>query len=414
MENPAVASERFTFLDALRGLGALGIACYHIHRYKPLEIPADHILPFSIQYVVRHGWISVQVFWVIAGFVIAYSLRKTVVTPAALGNFTLRRVLRLGIPYWTAILIVIAIDFGARYWLDYPAPSGVSSAQQSSETINSALLDDYPVGWDRLAANFAFLQDVLGYDNISAGTWFVCVDLQLGLLFVVLWGVAQAASWAFCGCGGGATHPAVLTAVFVPLGLLSLFVFYVPAFDAWIIYYFFMPLLGALAWWAIDRRIPRAVFWLYAVAVAVAAARHWLSAIQCWQETIRQFQELDPQWQDALSYWSIDLLKDQKPLGVTVALIAGVAIYGAGRGRHLGDWLSAGWLQYLGRISYSLFLIHYPASWCVVSFGRYWSGDDPTAAVLWLVAALAASIGAAHLLYVCVEAPSVRFVKRLR
>ena len=101
---PSGSEPRFAFLDALRGLGALGITCYHIHRYRPLEIPADHLLPKTVQFVVRHGWSSVQVFWVIAGFVVAYSLRKTAVGPASFGNFTLRRVLRLGMPYWTAIL----------------------------------------------------------------------------------------------------------------------------------------------------------------------------------------------------------------------------------------------------------------------------------------------------------------------
>jgi peptidoglycan/LPS O-acetylase OafA/YrhL len=426
----------FVLLDALRGLGALGIACYHIHRYRPLEIPADHLLPFSIQYVVRHGWISVQVFWVIAGFVAAYSLRQTAVTPVAVGRFTLRRILRLGIPYWTAILAVVAIDLGVRQWLDYPAPPSVPSVQQSPEARRAALIEDYPVGCRRLAANLAFLQDVLGYDNLSAGTWFVCVDLQLGLLFAVLLGVAQWSSPAAARIGDrlisrprkGQTHlspdrphPLALTAVFVPLGLLSLLVFHVRTLDDWIVYYFYMPLLGALAWWAIEGRIPRCVFWIYAAAVAGAATSHWLSAIHRWhdavhrwQDMVHRLQELDPRWPGTALHWPIDLLKDQKPLGMTVALAAGVTIYLAGRRGHLGNWLGAGWLQYLGRISYSLFLIHYPASWCVVSFGRYWSGDNPTAAVVWLLLALAASIVAAHFFYEFVEAPSVRLIRRLR
>ena len=180
------ASQRFAFLDALRGLGALGIACYHVHRYRPLEIPADHFLSNIVQFVVRHGWASVQVFWVIAGFVVAYSLRKTVIGPASFGNFTLRRVLRLGIPYWTVILAVVAVDALTKPWLFRP---------------ELPLIDD-PVAWTRVAANLGFLQDILHAGNISAGTWFVCVDLQFGLLFAMMLGIVRLLSWPLPGKAG--------------------------------------------------------------------------------------------------------------------------------------------------------------------------------------------------------------------
>jgi len=37
--------ERFLFIDSLRGMAALAIACYHIHRYGPLREPAEMLLP---------------------------------------------------------------------------------------------------------------------------------------------------------------------------------------------------------------------------------------------------------------------------------------------------------------------------------------------------------------------------------
>jgi hypothetical protein len=364
------ASQRFAFLDALRGLGALGITCYHIHRYRPLEIPADHIIPNTIQFIVRHGWTAVQVFWVIAGFVVAYSLRRTAVGPASLGNFTLRRVLRLGTPYWTALLVVVVLDSLTRRWAQL-----------------LPLVDD-SVTLPHLAANFAFLQDVLHYGNISAGTWFVCVDLQFGLLFAVMLAIVQGLSRPLLRDGGGGkTHGLILTLVFVPLGLVSLFWFNLDdeAYNAWVIYFFHMPLFGAMAWWALEGRIPRPLFWAYAAALVGGAAYRW---------------------QLGLEY--------QKSLDIAVTLTAGVVVYLVGRRGHLGDWLTARPLQYLGRISYSLFLIHYPTSWLVVSAGCHWTGDHATAAVFWMALAVVASIGAAHLMYVFVEAPSLQYVKRLK
>ena len=92
---------------------------------------------------------------------------------------------------------------------------------------------------------------------------------------------------------------------------------------------------------------------------------------------------------------------------VAVAAATGLTVYLVGRWGRLGDWFAFGWLQYLGRISYSLFLIHYPVSWAVLYFGCNWTGDHEMSAVIWLFVALTTSILVAHLLYTFVEAPSL-------
>jgi peptidoglycan/LPS O-acetylase OafA/YrhL len=390
-ETPAGAGrapgDRFAFLDALRGLGALGITCYHVHRYRPLEIPADHIIPNTIQFIVRHGWASVQVFWVIAGFVLAYSLRKTAVGPVSFGNFTLRRVLRLGIPYWTAILAVAAVDTFTKPYLYRP---------------ELPLVDD-PITWSRLAANLGFLQDVLHRGNITAGTWFVCVDLQFGLLFaLILWIVQRLSPGQSNSSGSGKTNSAVLLLAFIPLGLASLFVlnFKSEALDSWAIYYFHMPLLGAMAWWALEGRIPRFAFWAYAAVMAVGVAMRWYDVFSIWQLATSEVPGTP--------------LKYGKALELTVALTAGVVIYLVGRLGHLGDWLTWRPLQYLGRVSYSLYLTHYLTSWIIVSLGCYWTRNNAWAAVGWMVGSVFISIGVAGLVYRYVESPSLRLVKRLR
>jgi len=162
------------------------------------------------------------------------------------------------------------------------------------------------------------------------------------------------------------------------VGLLSLFLFNLDAqYDMWILYFFCMPLLGAIVWWALEGRLSPNIFWAYALAMVVGLVYQWR-------------------------------------LEIAIALGGGVTIYVVGRLGHLGDWLSARWLQYLGRISYSLFLIHYAVGWIVVVLGHWFTGDRAVVAVFWLFAALAASIGAAHLMYKFVEVPSVRLARRLK
>jgi peptidoglycan/LPS O-acetylase OafA/YrhL len=383
----SLAGGRFTFVDALRGLGALSITCYHVHRYRPLEIPVDHFLSNAVQSAVQHGWAAVQMFWVIAGFVLAYSLRKTKIEAASFGNFSLRRVLRLGIPYWTAILAVAAIDFLTKPHLYRP---------------DQPLVDD-PITLARLAANLGFLQDVFDLGNITAGTWFVCVDLQFGLLFGLMLGFVQLLTPA-CSAepNPGKTNAAVLLLAFMPLGLAAMFWlnFQQGVLDSWAIYFFHMPLLGAMAFWALEGRIPRVAFWGYAAAMAVGVAMRWHDAVLVWQAARLQTPAA--------------AMKYGKALELTVALTTGVVIYVVGRRGHLNDWLTWRPLQYLGRVSYSLYLTHYLTSWIVVSLGYYWTRDNAAAAACWMVASVLVSIGVAGIFYRYVEAPSVRFVARLK
>jgi peptidoglycan/LPS O-acetylase OafA/YrhL len=151
-------------------------------------------------------------------------------------------------------------------------------------------------------------------------------------------------------------------------------------------YYFFIPLLGAMAWWALEGRIPRMLFWGY-VATMVAGAAY---------------------------RWHLGLPNPKSPLAIAVATSAGVLIYLVGRRGHLHDWLTTRWLQYLGRISYSLFLIHYPVSWLVLCLGCRLTGDHEISAVIWLAVALMASIVAADWMYEWIEMPSLRLTRRMK
>ena len=80
----------------------------------------------------------------------------------------------------------------------------------------------------------------------------------------------------------------------------------------------------------------------------------------------------------------------------------------------LTRWLDFGPLQYLGRISYSLYLSHLLVAVYVLRFGYRLTGSNHAAAVVCSISAGAVCIGLAPVLYVLVERPSVRFAARFK
>ena len=392
---PDKQETRLVFIDALRGIAALAVAAYHIERYGPLARPASRIIEGPIENAIRYGWVGVEVFFVISGFVIAYSLRNAWMTPGYLGNYALRRSIRLDPPYWVTIAVALALHFLGPRLLNVPSPI------------------DEPPTWPQIAWHALYLQNVMGYDNLSVGLWTLCIEVQFYLLYAIMLGIAQ----RLCGPdrwqrrGGGAP----LMACFAPLGLISLAVYHhenafsAPALvwlapfksDACVLRYFWMFFLGMIVHWTLEGRLPRWILWTYLICMAARLgwyeSRHVGSGVTAF---VRK-------------RWTFE---------VAVAGVAGATIFGVGTAGRLATLGAQRWLQFLGKTSYSLYLIHYPVSHVVVNLWDQWGSrqtwhDSPLYdwyALGGSVLALATAIGAGYLLYILVERPSQRLAGRFR
>jgi peptidoglycan/LPS O-acetylase OafA/YrhL len=367
VREPIKPAPRFMMLDGVRGLAALGVAVYHIWRYEPaattepLTYASNQFVPPFVDWLLLHSWYPMQSLLVLSGFVIAFTMRNTWVTPREVVSFVVRRFVRLWPPYAVTILFVLLLHAASVHWWGVPSPF------------------EEPLTVFRVLAHLAFLQDIVGETPLSAAIWTVCVEMQFYVLSIVGWGLAQRllprpdpqqprpSGWG-------------VLLVFAPLALASLFVWsWQDRTDAWVIHFMNPLFLGMATWWALDRTIlPQA----FAAVVAIYAV------------------QLAFQW------------KVENAQALTAALV----FYVAGRLNHFHDWLTWRWVQYLGRISYSLYLIHYPVSFTLMWLGWRWCENSPTPAqaTLILSVGLVASLAAAHLLYEFVEAPSGRWSNWLK
>ena len=139
-------SDKLTLLHSLRGFAALFVAICHAKwifwsggtqyiKVYPRETwnILDYVL-FAIDMVFSNGTSMVMVFYVLSGFFIAYSFHKN---NWSLGEFYFNRTLRIYIPY----LASIGLSFGAMYLAKEIFPTFANNSE--SKDFNQYMVESY-------------------------------------------------------------------------------------------------------------------------------------------------------------------------------------------------------------------------------------------------------------------------------
>jgi peptidoglycan/LPS O-acetylase OafA/YrhL len=341
------AAPRLLFVDALRAIASLVIMFHHFALYPPLRELAAPVLGTVLEGLRDYGR-TTQVFFAVGGYVMARSLEGRVWTAREVGGFVSQRYCRLGLPYLAAVVAAVLACTPGRSWL----PEALVGA---APTVPQVL------------AHVVFLQDILGYESLSAGLWFVCINFQLSLVYAGL-------LWVRDRIGG--RRPGVAIGLGWMLAAASLFVFNRdPGWTCWAPYFFGYFFIGIVVHRAVRPGPARAEFWLYLLMVALALGVEW------------------------------------RPRLLSVAVV-GLLLYAAeqsGLGRR---WPRNRTLARLGRASYSLFLIHFPVLVLVSTAWVRLGWTAPWAAVAGLATACALSIAAALAFHRWVEIPVVKLLDR--
>ena len=223
-------------IHLLRAIGSHVIVWHHLAFYGPVSDIAYTTSPLFFDWLVDYGRMAVQVFFVMGGFVTARKLsRPRHWTAHVLGREIVARYRRIGIPYLVAVLVMAVVaNEVARRSMEHESISATPSVKQ-------------------LMAHAVFLQDVLDYEPLTAGIWYLAVDFQLGLLALFVLAVAQ---WA----RGSDVEAGFRTAqwIFWPLAAASLFwLNRLDQFDHFALYFFGSYFTGMVVAWTLAGRLPR-------------------------------------------------------------------------------------------------------------------------------------------------------------
>jgi peptidoglycan/LPS O-acetylase OafA/YrhL len=348
--------QRFQAVDALRGLAALAVVFYHVR--GALGRGAQPWLPDLLSQLAEGGRFGVNVFFVLSGFVIARSVRHGSMTPEYFGRFVLRRSIRLDPPYWAAVALEVLLIY-----------SGLALIPSLGTVAPSV---------PQLLAHVVYLQDILGYGQLIPIFWTLCYEFQFYLALVGILVVGNLlAQWT-----SQRTASVVLVILFTTLFLASVgahhsWIHGVPrglALDRW--YEFFT---GVIAWWVVSGVVPLATLFS-AWGVNAVFARHPSSLAE-----VILFVVVSTICLCSARYPAFDSRFNVRPL------------------------------QFLGAISYSLYLYHASISWRVVSLVRHFAGSSLPAplGIATIASAVGAAILAGYLGWRFIELPSMRLARRV-
>jgi len=340
----------FRAIDGFRGLAALGVLLFH---YSCDILPT--VTPHPLRAMFANGVYGVEVFFVLSGFVIPYSMVRAGYGRHALGPFMLKRYLRIApLAYFSALLMIL-----------YHAVAVLVLGREISA-------NDWPgVNWRSILGNLLFHPQPFGTEWFNFVHWTLAVEFQFYFAIALLLPLLLAS--------GKPLRNALLV-----LGALALSFFAESYFFRDCGYFF----LGVAVFLHRNGNISTRTFVLLVVASAVAAV-HKLEPVVIDGETV------------------ITHVYEWVPLGLALATTA-MLVWRPGMGNRFTDWL--------GDISYCLYLLHMPVGYFCDSLAKRVTGihEHAWGRLVLFVVFCAVALASSHVLHVIAERPLLRKLKRIR
>ncbi|WP_052390053.1 acyltransferase family protein [Streptomyces sp. NRRL B-24484] len=350
---PAVRASRLYALDGMRLFAALSVLSFHWTAYVGISgiwqgVTPREVIPL-VNRAAAYGWMGVELFFVISGFVICMSCWGK--RP---GEFFSSRVVRLYPAYWAGVVLTSSVILLLPHLARRRAGSGL--------TLRTVL------------GNLTMLQSPLGLRPVDGVYWTLWVEMRFYLLFavVVAMGLTYRKVVAFCGIWtivavvAGQVDNQLLDTVAMPQESPL----FIAGMAMFLMYRFGQDLLlwgiVGFSWLLALVRIPaiRAVY--------VEALGHPLS-------------------------WSVTAVLMTAAFALVLAAALGAL-----------DWVRWRWLTVAGALTYPLYLIHQEIGWTII----HWSLKHGLGVRSALLVALVTVLTTAWLIHRFVERPLAGRLKK--
>jgi peptidoglycan/LPS O-acetylase OafA/YrhL len=347
-----LSARRFPAADGIRGLAILVVV---VHNSEFVERTSTGILLKLTSAITATGWVGVQLFFVLSGFLITGILVDALGSRQYFRNFYIRRTLRI-FPLYYAVLILALVAFPRL--VDVPEWTAVAWKHQWWYWT-------YLSNWGN-----TFGYSVPGFTHF----WSLAVEEQFYLVWPLL---------VFTLSRRGLTRLCAALVAFTPLIRLGLHLAGLPAQAG---YEFTVARWDALAAGALlallmrdARAEQRLAGWMRQVTVASLGALGLLVLIE-------------------RGFHSDDLMVQVVGQSLVALLSAALVYYcvtsPVGAARRVQEVMSAGWLRFFGKYSYAMYVLHFPIQRiCAFYLGDELNAGDPNVRFLKLMLYLSCIVG---------------------
>ena len=231
-----------------------------------------------------------------------------------------------------------------------------SFAYLSAKVVSGKELPHYSIG--QVEAHLFYLQDLLGFPAIGTVYWTLCLEIQFYLVYALMAFAAEFTPFLIAvACAVSLLWPLHLAPV-VPPGL------FLPLWHTF--------LLGAATYWVWRKPKATPVYFLFAAVTLIAGYAH-------------------------NAHFTV------------FAVFTSLLLYICAAKDKLTSGLNWRWLQFVGLISYSLYLTHNVVTGAVFRVGKMvFPSSGPAVEFAWWMISIAACVAAASLFWWATEKPSLR------
>jgi peptidoglycan/LPS O-acetylase OafA/YrhL len=347
----------FYFIDALRGIAALWVFFFHASLGNRLTMLTNILPHWFVVVLFDWGGLGVPIFFVISGFVIAHTVSEIKVDFAYFKYFSLRRFVRLTPPYYFSIIVALAFAY-----LSFNVKGEIFAPGNDTFSLQ------------RLIAHLFYLQEIFRFTNFNDVYWTLCIEVQFYLCFCILLGLAQ---WLNNKYNLYYSRAFVFAPVAILSFLFSLILFTDNSRQNLFLPFFYQFLLGVFAYWSWQDKLKSIYFYLYCGLVLTSGILHL-------------------------------------PTNVITSVIIAILLLESGKANYIQKWLKWGWLQFLGKISYSLYLTHTPIYGAVFFRTNKLFQSGVMSELICLTLGLIACIIFAAIMWQLIEKPSINWTKKIK
>lgn len=149
-------------IDSLRGIASLMVAFFHFSAGNQIYLSETNI----VREIGRFGWVGVEIFFIISGFVIPYAMMRSSYKVNDFFRFLAKRILRIDPPYILSMIMVLVLAYLSTL---YPYYRGQA----------------FELDFTQIVLHFAYLNTFFDSNWLNPVYWSLAIEFQYYLLIAI-------------------------------------------------------------------------------------------------------------------------------------------------------------------------------------------------------------------------------------